>query len=324
MAKRRMLASLLLMSPGIIISGYAAVRRAGMAVLYKSVPWPDEQVRRDISYRDESADEKHRLDLFLPKGANWPILVFVHGGGLASVDKTLRVCGADVYGNIGRFYASRGIGVAVINYRLQPKVTWREQVEDVAHAVAWVHSHLGLFGGNTNRLFVGGHSAGAHLCARIALDPKPLCAVGLSPAILSGVIAVSGAGFDLSDSKTYGFRHKLRDYEARFRCGDPTENWKAEASPITFAAPGAPPFLIIYPEGESKSLQRQSQLLHDALRRSTVQSDLLVVPGEGHCRVVLTLSRPDKVAVPAILSFLAGKSANSPTVSLSPDLKSSH
>src|SRR5439155_18980367 len=91
-------------------------------------------IHRDICYREGSADEKHRLDLFLPHGTNWPILIFIHGGGLTSGDKALRVSGADVYGNIGRFYASQGIGVAVINYRLQPKVTWREQAEDVAHA----------------------------------------------------------------------------------------------------------------------------------------------------------------------------------------------
>src|SRR5438552_1583080 len=160
-AKRRMLASLLLMSPGLIFSGYVAVRRAGLAVLYKSVAWDEELVRRDMPYRDGSEDRKHRLDLFLPKGRGWPILIFIHGGGLSCGDKGLRVGDADVYGNIGRFYASQGIGVAVINYRLQPQVTWREQVEDVAHATAWVYSHLGEYGGNTSRLFIGGHSAGA-------------------------------------------------------------------------------------------------------------------------------------------------------------------
>src|SRR5438093_266305 len=112
-AKRRMLASLLLVSPGLIFSGYAAVRRAGLAVLYKPAALGEEQVRRDILYREGSDDEKHRLDLFLPQGSGWPVLIFVHGGGLSCGDKALRIGGADVYGNIGRFYASQGIGVAV-------------------------------------------------------------------------------------------------------------------------------------------------------------------------------------------------------------------
>jgi acetyl esterase/lipase len=236
-------------------------------------------------------------------------MVFVHGGGLCAGDKSLRVGGADVYGNIGRFYASRGIGVAVLNYRLQPKVSWREQVEDVAQATAWVYSHAGTYGGNATRLFIAGHSAGAHLAARIALDPNPLRQLGLSPAILNGVVAVSGAGFDLSDVKTYELGHKLCHYEARFRCGDPTENWKKEASPITYAGAGAPPFLILYPEGEDKSLQRQSQLLHETLQAKKVPSQLVVVPGQNHCRIVLSLSRPDKMSAVAVLDFIAGHKA---------------
>ena len=134
MGKRRMPPSLWWMLPGVIFSGFVAVRRAGIAVLYKPASLPEGEVRRDICYREGSEDEKHRLDLFLPPGTGWPILIFVHGGGLASGDKGLRVGGADVYGNIGRFYAGQGIGVAVINYRLQPKVTWRQQAEDARRA----------------------------------------------------------------------------------------------------------------------------------------------------------------------------------------------
>jgi acetyl esterase/lipase len=304
-AKRRMLASLLVVGPGLLFSGYVAVRRARLAALYKPASLPDGQVLKDLPYRERSTDPKHRLDLFLPQGTGWPVLVFVHGGGLNSGDKRLRVCGSDVYGNIGRFYAAQGIGVAVINYRLQPSVSWRAQVEDVAHAVAWVSRHVGTYGGNSQQLFVGGHSAGAYLGARVALDPSPLAALGLSPALLSGVIVVSGAGFDLSDSGTYELGHKLQDYEARFRCGDPTDNWKSEASPIAFVAAGAPPFLILHAEGDPASLQRQSQLLYGALQLKQVPSQLVVVPGEDHARIVLTLSRADKTSGPAILRFMS-------------------
>jgi acetyl esterase/lipase len=219
-------------------------------------------------------------------------------------DKSLRIGGEDIYGNIGRFYASQGIGVAVINYRLQPEVNWRQQVEDVAKATGWVVSHLGDYGGATSRIFIGGHSAGAHLAARVALDGGPLAKLGLSPAVFAGVIAVSGAGFDLGDMKTYELGQKLWRYENRFRCGDPTDQWKKEASPISFVSPSAPPFLILYAERETKSLQRQSQLLHQALRERQVPSELIAVPKQNHSRMVLALSRPDRTAGPAILRFI--------------------
>lgn len=306
--KRRIAAaSLLALSPALLYTSYLAVKRAGLAVLYRPVPPSSGKILRDVVYWEGSENKKHRLDLFIPEETNWPVFVFVHGGSLDSGDKCLRVCGADLYGNIGRFYASRGIGVAVINYRLQPEVTWREQVQDVACATHWIQSNVAQFGGDSSRIFIGGHSAGAHLTTRIALDPKPLAEFDLSPAIIKGVVAVSGAAFDLTDDETYKLGRNLSLYEARFRCGDPSEEWRRVASPLFFAHPGAPPFLIIYAAGETKALQRQSQLLHAALREKQVQSELLVVPGQNHCRMVLTLSRADKKTAPAILDFIRQK-----------------
>lgn len=305
-ARRKVVASLLLLSPGLVFSAYLALRRAGMSFLYKPVSLSNAQVLKDVCYVEGSEDPKHRLDLFLPEGTGFPLLIFIHGGALTTGDKCLRVSGVDVYGNIGRFYASQGIGVALINYRLQPKVTWREQVDDAALATAWLYSRLDDYGADRERFYIGGHSAGAHLAARLALDQRPLAKHFLSPQIFSGVIAVSGAAFDLADEETYTLSHSLYRYEARFRCGDTTDCWKKEASPIACVTPGAPPFLIIYSEGETRSLQRQSNLLHQALQQNRVPSELVVVPGESHCRIVLTLSRPDKISGPAILRFING------------------
>src|SRR2546423_5678759 len=110
LVRRKLLTSLALVSPGLIWSAYLGVRRAGMALLYKPVALPEEQVLRDITYHTESQDKKHRLDLFIPQGgAGWPIMIFVHGGGLASRDKSLRVGGDVFYGNIRRFYPWEGI-----------------------------------------------------------------------------------------------------------------------------------------------------------------------------------------------------------------------
>jgi len=286
-----------------LLAGCSAVERVGIHFLYKKAELPESQVVRDKAYRDESSP-KQRLNLFLPDSSGWPVFMFVHGGGWNTGDKDLTVGGADVYGNIGRFLASHGIGVAVINSRLLPQASWREQIEDVADATAWVASHIAGYGGSPNRLFLSGHSAGTQIAARIALDPAPLEKRGLSPRILCGVIAVSGAGLDLQDALTYELGEDIHYYEKRFRDGDGDESWKKTASPVSFANALAPPFLIIYAGGESKGLQRQSQLLHEALISRGAQSQIVIVPGQSHQRIVPTLSRPDKVAGPAILEFL--------------------
>ncbi|HZM03310.1 MAG TPA: alpha/beta hydrolase [Candidatus Saccharimonadales bacterium] len=300
--KLRWLACLALLL--ISATGCIVVKGVGMAFLYKKAELPLAQVHLDIPYREGAASPENRLDLFTPAGTNWPILIFVHGGGWTEGDKSLKVAGDDVYGNIGRFYAEHGIGVAVINYRLLPHVHWQEQISDVAHATAWVYSHVAQYGGNPARLFLCGHSAGAQLVDRVALDPAPLNEAGRSTAIVRGVISVSGAGLDLKDEETYALGESREYYAQRFGTGTNPGDWQRAASPVAYIHPGAPPFLILYAGGETKPLIRQSQRFSQALTQAGVKNKIIVVPGQSHARIVLTLSRDDKTAGSAILNFI--------------------
>ncbi len=288
-----------------MFGGCAAVERVGMSFLYKKAPLPASQVRRDLSYFPGSANLKHRLDLFLPAAKSWPVLVFVYGGGWENGDKALRIGGEDVYGNIGRFFAAHGIGVAVINYRLQPEVTWRQQVADVADAVAWVNNHLASDGGEPARIFRGGPSAGGHLASFVALNREVAARHGVPR--LAGVICVSGAGLDMADEETYRLGNRVAYYEKLFDEGGKNPAWMRTASPVTFVTKDAPPFLILYAEGDSAALRRQAQHFHDVLDRRGVRNRVVVVPGESHTRIVLTLSRDDKTAGPAMLEFLGAR-----------------
>ncbi len=282
--------------------------RAGIGLYYREAKLPDDQARLDVPYAGPSSTAKQRLNLFLPADATKPAMarpfvVFVHGGNWDGGDRNLEVGGADVYNNIGRYLASHGIGAAVISYRLLPEVTWREQIADVAAAVRWVNVHAVDHGGTAGCVFVMGHSAGAQLAARVALDPDTHNG---PPPSICGVIGVSGAGYDLSDRATYDINDDQDWYEARF---GGTPDWQEAASPIRFLRSGTttrvPPFLLLYAGGEGKALQRQSQLMHTALQRAGASSSLVIVPGESHSRIVLTLSRDDKTSGPAIVSFIS-------------------
>ena len=288
--------------------GCALVKRVGIDLLYRRANLPQNQVVENLSYAGQSfpADTERQLNLFLPRGTNWPVLIFVHGGNWDSGDKNLTVSGADVYGNIGRFYALRGIGVAVINYRLQPAVTWREQVRDVAAATDWVYSHIPQYGGNRGCIFLMGHSAGAQLVAHVALDSQPWITNQPVRKSIRGFISVSGAGLDMSDQKTYELGGNVSYYESRFRSDDSTD-WQREASPVTYIERGAPPCLILYGGHEKEALKRQSQIFSRALSAQGVTNQIVIVPGQNHSRIVLTLSRADKVAGLAILRFIEEK-----------------
>jgi acetyl esterase/lipase len=275
--------------------------------LYEEAELPEAQVLRDVAYRDDpSADPvKHRLDLFLPapggqtpaaQGGGWPLLVFVHGGGWTSGDKGLRVGGADVYGNIGRFFAARGVATAVISYRLQPEATWQQQVDDVERATELLRRRAAGWGANPRALFLAGHSAGAQLAtwAALAPDAGPVC----------GLIPISGAGFDLADAETYQLGASRDYYEERFANGGRDAAWAEAASVVRLARPELPPALILFAEDDYASLKRQAQVLDEALRAQGVESRVVVVPDESHSSIVLTLSRDDRTAAPAMLEFI--------------------
>src|SRR6185295_15486153 len=121
---------------------------------------------------------KRQLDLFLPSAPDFATVVFVHGGGWTSGDRMLTTGGADVYRNIGRFLAARGFATAVISYRLLFDVDWRGQAGDVARAVAFVQKSIEAKGGRPHGVFLMGHSAGAQLATRIALEPEWLTTAG--------------------------------------------------------------------------------------------------------------------------------------------------
>lgn len=277
--------------------------RVAVSLFYRKAVLPPDQVYKDLNYwaGPETDPRKHRLDLYVPEDSGWPVLIFVHGGNWKSGDKGLKFGDVDPYGNIGRFYAAQGIGVAIVNYRLQPAVTWYEQVKDIARALAWVYEHAADYGGNTRAIFISGHSSGAQLATRAVLDQESLQEVGLSPRALCGVIPVSGAPFDLADEKTDSFR-----FEKHFRAGHTGERWKYEASSVNLVTHSTPPFLLLHGRWEPKGLKRQNQLMHQALTAAGVQSRLVVTPWEGHSLMVPALSHPNKMASTAILDFIRG------------------
>lgn len=289
------------------------VQRVGIAWLYREASHPEALTRLDVPYvvgPDGAVDSpKHRLDFYWPDpgmpasapgtGPGWPVLVFVHGGGWTHGDRAQVTGGADVYRNIGRFFASRGVGAAVISYRLQPGATWSEQVADVGRAVRFVRDRVGARGGRPDAIFLAGHSAGAHLAARFALDPAARARAG---ADVCGLILVSGAAFDLADAETYALGADRAWFEERFRDGG--ADWARRASVVPLVRADSPPALVLYASGEPAKLRHQSDLLVAAYREAGASARQVVVPGEDHERIVLTLSRDDKTAGPAMLDFV--------------------
>jgi len=86
-----------------------------------------------------------------------PVVVHFHGGGFRSGNKR-----REARPLIG-YLVSRGLVCASANYRLRPDVGYDEQVADARAAIEWVRSHAQEYGGDPDRIFLVGSSAGAAL-----------------------------------------------------------------------------------------------------------------------------------------------------------------
>ncbi len=249
-------------------------------------------VIHNIPY-SSSNNPKQSLDLYQPsKATNTPVLIFIHGGGWTEGDKNLEVDGHRIYEDIGNIFARAGILTAVINYRLIPVVSWREQLRDVAAAVSWVRDHAAEYGGDASRLFVSGHSAGAQLAARVALDPDLLG----GKKDVAGVIAVSGAGYEIEKRLSY--------YARRFQGKASDDQWPKEASILRFVDSGSPPFLILYGSKEPRDFREQALKLSETCAAQGVPAKLIEIPDQNHFETAEGLSRDDGLSVKAMLEFM--------------------
>jgi len=141
---------------------------------------------------------RQRYDLYTPHGAapagGWPLVVFFYGGSWQSGER------AD-YRFVGEALASRGMLAMVADYRLYPAVSYPDFLHDSAAALAHGLGHAAAWGGNPQRVFVMGHSAGAYNAAMLALDSRWLAGQGRSPAELAGWIGLAGP-YDFLPIKT--------------------------------------------------------------------------------------------------------------------------
>lgn len=265
----------------------------GIALFYQKAPLPESQIVRNIQYSNFPGTDPvlHRLDLFLPEGKDWPVMVFVHGGGWNEGDKDLKVGGADVYGNIGRYFAAQGIGTAVISYGLIPQVDWKTQVLDVARATGWVYQHIKEYNGDSQKIFLVGHSAGAQLATRVALDSNELNQMGLSPRLVCGVIPISGVGYNFLNEETYQLGKEEGIYKTLFNKEDLSKGMRKKMSPVFFAKQSSPPFLILYAARDQKEIKHSSQDLSQWLLKVGAKPQLYSVPRVSHKSMILALSR---------------------------------
>ncbi len=252
----------------------------------------NERVRllEDIDYATGPSygASKGKLDLYLPRGdKEFPVLFFIHCGGLHGGDKS-KLAG------VGERFALHGFGVVTANYRLAPAVKFPAQIEDVARAFRWVYDHIARYGGDRDRLFVAGGSAGGYLTALLTLDERYLQTRELSGSNIRASIPISG----------------LMDV-ARTAPGRLETTWKndpeivKEASPLTHVRKDAPPILIMFADGEKPGRARQNRDTFEALKKAGhPHVQLKVLKDRTHNTIRPNMAKEGDEALVTMLEFL--------------------
>jgi len=237
---------------------------------------------RDQAYVDgpDAHARKHTLDLYLPKGKpGFPTVVFFHGGAWRQGDKAL-------YGGLGRRFAEDGIALAAANYRLSPEVKHPEHVRDCARAFAWVRSNIARHGGDPERLFVMGHSAGGHLAALLALHPKHLEDVKVPREAIKGAIPMSGVYVvPALPADTKGFLKILPE-----AFGSEAEVCR-DASPATHVANTLCPFLVLTETNDTLRVRPSMELFRAAVDKSAVKDfTFLDAEDRDHASIIVRMT----------------------------------
>jgi acetyl esterase/lipase len=264
----------------------------------------DVQQSTDLVYTN-SGGQPRLLDLYLPSGAErpLPVIVWLHAGGWRSGNRKHAP-------DLSRHFAMRGFAMASIDYRLSGEAIFPAPLHDVKAAIRWLRANGGGYGIDGGRIGLWGASAGGHLATLAALTPynefgRPENGANEHRDVLADVQAVVTAYAPIdfpsmdeqrddslvaaNDPSAFVLPPGARTADARsyesLLIGAPINDrpdLAAAASPLSYVAVGAPPFLIVHGRSDRAVPVQQSEMLYEALSRFGNDVTVRLIEGMGH------------------------------------------
>ena len=218
----------------------------------------------DRQYGDSPGET---LDIFPARKGDGTCMMFIHGGFWRALDKK-------DFSFLAPAWVDAGVSIVSVNYDLCPAVTIEDIVKQMVRASGWLGKHAEDYGMDQDRLYVAGHSAGAHLAAMMMAALWPVYDKELPRDLYKGGLALSGV-YDLRPIVQVDWLNpdlKL-DEASALKCS-PAFLPPATRAPIVTAVGGL----------ESSEFKRQNALL-SARWKSAVTADI-PMPGFDHFTIV--------------------------------------
>jgi arylformamidase len=216
-----------------------------------------------------------RLDIYRTKHPKAPIFIFIHGGAWLRGSARDHAFPAEIFVDAGAHYIALDfIAIGDANGDL------RVMAEQVRRAIAWAYKNAASFDGDPDRLYIGGHSSGGHLCG-VALLTDWKNDFGLPETIIKGALCMSG----MYDMKAV--RLSKRGLYVKF-----TDDIEQAMSPQRQLDRLRAPVVVTYGTYETPEFQRQSRDFAAAAKAAGKAVDLIVAEGYDHFDTMESLGNP--------------------------------
>jgi acetyl esterase/lipase len=202
-----------------------------------------------------------------------PVVVFFYGGSWDSGDR-------GSYKFIGEAITSQGFIAVIPDYRVYPEVRFPGFMHDPAQAAKWVKLHAAEFGGDPERVFLAGHSAGAHIAAMLVLDPEFLAQQASKPGDFAGMIGLAGP-YDFLPLKS-----------ERLKTIFGAEDQRPKSQPINFVSGHNPPMLLMVGNKDGTVWPRNTYNLAAKIKAAGGPVEVAEFAGYGHIDMAAKLAKP--------------------------------
>lgn len=221
----------------------------------------------NVAYGD---NKRQKLDVFYAEDSTKPkpVVVFFYGGSWDSGSKS-------DYHFVAATLSQHGFVVVIPDYRLYPEVKFPGFVHDGADAVRWVQKNISEFNGDSGKIFVMGHSAGAHIAALLNFDQRYL--KGDVP--LAGFVGLAGP-YDFLPLQSETLKKIFSPKEKR-----------PESQPINHVEGREAPSLILHGKKDTTVWIHNAKNLSEKISKKGGQAQLKIYEGFDHVAIISKFSR---------------------------------